>query len=486
MKHFHTWIGALILLIACKETPAPDLPMPEFIGFNTEVTADAAIITVTHKGDYGIVEAGIYLGADKRIKADALNPGQFTVSVSGLEASTTYTYKAYISSGLQEVTSREQTFTTAAAPKVIATGKDAYTIWTEHTLLQEILPKWNILPQDIKQLKIIGTLANDDFLYIRKQMKRLKSVDLRETSLTAIPDHAFVLSSIESIELPDGIVDIGKGAFESCQNLCGTLRFPSSLKVIQIDAFSQCLLLEGIVLPDGLERIENYAFLYCSQLGGKLILPESLTEIGERAFEGTSFQGDLIIPKNIKTIHTATFLNAGFDGQLILPEGLTEIETMAFAENHFQGELNLPENLHSVEDGAFSYIGFTGPLKLPASLKHLGNYAFFGNAFTGDLEIPATINEIPEWAFGASDIEQQYSRVILHKDVQKVGSGAFLVTEGYLKEVICYSEEPPVYEEEAFNSVAISSVELYVPADAVERYRYADGWKDFGSIQPLK
>lgn len=486
MRHFHAWIGALILLISCKETPAPVLPMPEFIGFETEVTADAAVITVSHKGDYGIVEAGIYLGADKRVKADTMDPGQFTVSVSGLESSTTYTYKAFISSGLQEATSQEQTFTTAAAPKVIATGNDAYTIWTENTLLQEILPKWDILPQDVEQLTIIGSLADDDFLYIRKQMKRLKNVDLRETSLTTIPDHAFLLSSIESIELPDGIVDIGKGAFESCQNLSGTLRFPKSLKVIQIDAFSQCPLLEGVVLPDGLERIENYAFIYCYQLGGKLTLPESLTEIGERAFESTSFRGDLIIPQKIKTIHSASFLNAGFDGRLILPEGLTEIEAMAFAENRFQGELNLPKNLHSVEEGAFSNIGFTGPLKLPASLKHLGNYAFYGNSFTGDLEIPANIHEIPEWAFGAGEFQQQYSRVILHKDVQIVRSGAFLVSEGYIKEVICHGEEPPVYEEEAFNSSAIPSIALYVPANAVERYRNADGWKNFGSIKPIE
>ena len=80
MKHFHTWIGALLLFAACKGPQTPVLPMPEFTGFNTEVTADAAVITVSHKGDYGIVEAGIYLGADKRIKADALDPGQFTVS----------------------------------------------------------------------------------------------------------------------------------------------------------------------------------------------------------------------------------------------------------------------------------------------------------------------------------------------------------------------------------------------------------------------
>ena len=211
MKHFHTWIGALLLFAACKGPQTPVLPMPEFTGFNTEVTADAAVITVSHKGDYGIVEAGIYLGADKRIKADALDPGQFTVSVSGLEPSTTYTYKAFISSGLQEVTSQEQTFTTAAAPKVVATGNGAYTIWTENTSLQEILPKWDIDLADIKHLKVVGTLAKDDFPYIRNQMKELKSIDLRETALTVLPNQAFAFSGIESVELPDGLEEIGRG-----------------------------------------------------------------------------------------------------------------------------------------------------------------------------------------------------------------------------------------------------------------------------------
>ena len=281
MKHFHTWIGALLLFAACKGPQTPVLPMPEFTGFNTEVTADAAVITVSHKGDYGIVEAGIYLGADKRIKADALDPGQFTVSVSGLEPSTTYTYKAFISSGLQEVTSQEQTFTTAAAPKVVATGNGAYTIWTENTSLQEILPKWDIDLADIKHLKVVGTLAKDDFPYIRNQMKELKSIDLRETALTVLPNQAFAFSGIESVELPDGLEEIGQSAFESCELLSGVFRFPKSLRVIGADAFAQCHNLEGIELPDGLERIRNYSFRYCDRLGGKLVLPESLLEIGE-------------------------------------------------------------------------------------------------------------------------------------------------------------------------------------------------------------
>ena len=486
MKHFHAWIGALILLIACKETPAPVMPMPEFVGFETEVTADAAVITVSHKGDYGIVEAGIYLGADKRIKADALDPGRFTVSVSGLEPSTEYTYKAFISSGLQEATSQEQTFTTAPAPKIVATGNGAYTVWTENTLIEDILREGGVDPKDIEHLKVVGSLAKEDFVYIRSQMRWLKSVDLRETDLTALPTRAFLLSGIESIELPDGLEEIGQSAFESCEQLSGTLRFPTSLKVIGTDAFSQCRKLEGIELPDGLERIGHYCFLYCDRLGGKLVLPESLLEIGERAFEGAAFHGDLAIPRNVKIIPTGAFMNAGFDGGLTLPEGLTEVGAVAFADSHFQGELKLPNSLDTIGDAAFSNVGFAGPLKLPAALKRLGESAFLGNSFSGDLVIPEGLREIPSYAFGDGAAIQQYERVILHKNVQWLKSGAFATSSETLKEVICYAEEPPVYEEEAFNAQMIPSITLFVPADAVKRYREADGWKGFGSIKSIE
>lgn len=486
MKHFHTWIATLILLIACKETPAPVLPMPEFTGFETEVTADAAIITVTHQGDYGIVEAGIYLGSDKRIKADARDPGQFTVSVSGLEPATTYTYKAFISSGLQEVTSQEQSFTTAVAPKVVATGDGAYTIWTENTLIQDILPKWSIDPGDIQHLKVIGSLAREDFVYIRDLMKGLKSVDMRETTLTVLPNQAFSFSGIESVELPDGLEEIGQGAFESCEQLSRILRFPKNLKVIGADAFAQCRNLEGIELPDGLERIANHSFSYCERLGGTLVLPESLLEIGEFAFEGASFHGDLVIPRHITIIPTGTFSNAGFDGGITLPEGLTEVGALAFADNHFHGELKLPDGCHTIGEAAFYNIGFEGPLKLPASLNNLGDSAFQGNGFSGDLVIPEGILEIPSYAFGDGLFIQQYERVILHKALQRIKSGAFAMSSDSLKEVICSAEEPPVYEEEAFNSYAVPTISLYVPAGSVQRYQEAEGWKDFGSIKPIE
>ena len=179
-------------------------------------------------------------------------------------------------------------------------------------------------------------------------------------------------------------------------------------------------------------------------------------------------------------------MNAGFDGGLTLPEGLTEVGAVAFADSHFQGELKLPNSLDTIGDAAFSNVGFAGPLKLPAALKRLGESAFLGNSFSGDLVIPEGLREIPSYAFGDGAAIQQYERVILHKNVQWLKSGAFATSSETLKEVICYAEEPPVYEEEAFNAQMIPSITLFVPADAVKRYREADGWKGFGSIKSIE
>ncbi len=461
MKRFLIWVEALLLLAACKETPAPVLPMPEFTGFETEVTADAAVITVSHKGDYGIVEAGIYLGDDRRIKADRLESGRYSVSVSNLEASTTYAYKAFISSGLQELTSETQTFTTNPAPEVVVEDGGKVTIRLEDIPLKEILHTWNVDPANIVQLVLVGDVTSGDFYFIRANMSRLESVDLRGTGMKTLPNMALSSTNIVSVDLPDGLVEIGDEAFYSCYQLTA-IRF-----------------------PNGLRSIGNDAFRYCGQLTGSLVFPESLETIGQNAFEGTDFRGDLVIPRNIKSIPSHTFCNAGFDGRLDLPEGIAEVGESAFSDTHFQGELKLPDSILTIQDYAFNNAGFTGPLKLPTALKQLGDCAFQGNGFTGDLEIPDGILEIPVSAFSDAAVSQQYERVILHKDVQRLKVGAFAVSSGVLKEVICYAEEPPV-NEGAFNDESIVACTLYVPAGSTQRYLEADDWKGFGSIKPIE
>jgi len=462
MKRIVSIFFLSLLALACRENPAPELPMPEFTGFSVDATYETAVITVEHQGDYGIVEAGIYL-EDRRILADDRESGQFTVTVAGLEGSTDYNYKAFVSNGIHEAVSPSQTFRTAPAPKVIRSGEGTFTIHTENTPLADILQRNGVDPEEIVHLTLIGHLADEDFPVIRKKMKLLESLDLGKTDVTVMPYLALATCNFTSLVLPEGLVEVGKCAVTDCQQMQGALKLPKGLKIVGIDGFSNGYMLESLELPDGIQVIKDCAFMYCISMGGELILPQSLTEIGERAFYGTDFRGNLTIPSNVKSILFSTFMEVGFEGELFLHDGITEIGPTAFAEN-----------------------GFKGVLTLPASLKHLGEGAFLGNQFSGDIVIPETIKEIPNDVFADGSFMQQYSRVILHKEVQSIGERAFFEFDNVLQEVVCYNEEPPRYATDAFNPEAIPSVTLRVPEGAVQRYREAEGWKDFGSILPIE
>jgi len=54
-----------------------------------------------------------------------------------------------------------------------------------------------------------------------------------------------------------------------------------------------------------------------------------------------------------------------------------------------------------------------------------------------------------------------------------------------LKSVICLAMTPPDINFDAFNGVTQSSACLYVPKSAIDAYRCATGWEEFGCIREL-
>lgn len=55
-----------------------------------------------------------------------------------------------------------------------------------------------------------------------------------------------------------------------------------------------------------------------------------------------------------------------------------------------------------------------------------------------------------------------------------------------LKEVTCYATDVPSVGKGIFDEVPVSDATLYVPASALEAYKAADVWKDFGTILPIE
>ncbi|MDO4548568.1 MAG: leucine-rich repeat protein [Clostridia bacterium] len=105
----------------------------------------------------------------------------------------------------------------------------------------------------------------------------------------AAPD-AFMDSSIKTLTLAEG-AELGEGSFRECMSLENIIFTNSGITIIPEDAFANCPSLESVDLPDGLITIGEGAFSNCRNLNG-VHIPASVTSIGDGAVPATN---DLVI-----------------------------------------------------------------------------------------------------------------------------------------------------------------------------------------------
>lgn len=372
----------------------------------------------------------------------------------------------------------------------------------------------------IQNLKITGQIDIVDFIFMG-DMTNLSALNLKEVKIKkrvneygheyaedAIPEIAFSIDNNNvprlynlalpdnlktiggkafygqslsgSLIIPEGVKEIGSGAFDGCINLTGTLSLPSTLEVIENFAFDLCGFTCELLLPQNLNSLGFKAFFGCRGLYGNLILPDGLSKIGGYGFSDCRHLTGLKMSQNIKEIWEAAFSDCyELNGRLTLPEGLKYIGSSVFRNCKFKGTLVLPLTLKSVGDNAFSYNMFSGELKLPSSLQELGSGAFACcSRIIGTLEIPENITAIKEQAFsGCSSIE----KLVLHSKMDVIQSGAFQDCFG-LGSIVCNAVNPPYVESSAFDGVSKSNVVVEVPEASLAAYRTASGWSDFNKI----
>ena len=96
----------------------------------------------------------------------------------------------------------------------------------------------------------------------------------------------FNYSKLKSIEIPNGVTEIGSGAFSGCSSLTN-IDIPNGVTEIGYGAFRGCSSLTSIDIPNGVTVIEESAFYGCSSLTN-IDIPNSVTEIGFGSFDSTT------------------------------------------------------------------------------------------------------------------------------------------------------------------------------------------------------
>ena len=103
--------------------------------------------------------------------------------------------------------------------------------------------------------------------------------------VTNIGDGAFeYCGSLTNINIPDSVTNIGDSAFSGCKSL-NSINIPNSVTNIGNGAFWECKSLTNINIPNSVTNIGGYAFSECSSLTS-INIPDSVTNIGDLAFSG--------------------------------------------------------------------------------------------------------------------------------------------------------------------------------------------------------
>lgn len=239
--------------------------------------------------------------------------------------------------------------------------------------------------------------------------------------VTLIKDNTFQsCDNLLHIEIPDAVITIGQNAFWGCSSL-KTIKMPAQLTYLKYQAFYRCSSLESIEIPDGVSVIEGKAFNECSSLSS-VVLPSRLVTISNDAFAGCSSLESIDIPKSVSYIKQGAFLGCSSLKSVEIPAGVSILERSAFEGCSSLSEVLLPIGLVTISEGTFGGCSSLESIELPSMVSSIGMYAFRGCSSLKSIGIPAKVTEIPNSLLaGCSSLET----VTLHNDILEIGLEVF-------------------------------------------------------------
>lgn len=200
-----------------------------------------------------------------------------------------------------------------------------------------------------------------------------------DPACTAIEESAFEMSSVKTVDIPEGVRSIGAWAFADCTELKEISFTGNKLTYIQQNAFQNCTRLKTIALPESVKIIDNGAFEGCKNLAS-VILPEGLKDINEEAFKGCTSLKTVVLPESVKAVYINAFQdcteleevyiwNASFGSKAFTNCPKVHIYTMAGSEAYADArEYNIPYSAYTDEDAFFDECA----VKLDALAGYLG------------------------------------------------------------------------------------------------------------------
>ena len=164
------------------------------------------------------------------------------------------------------------------------------------------------------------------------------------------------------IHIPDGL-EVLNSAWKNMGKISGAVFVPQGVKIVNgvsnwggegdwdgHDNFPQ---ITALYLPEGVEELGYGAFAYNDKLSGDILLPKTLKKLSQRAFMGTNIS-HISLPEGLEFIEYQTFYDCrNLQDTLTLPASVIQIQEGAYANCHKLTAVVLPEKLEEIQDNAF-------------------------------------------------------------------------------------------------------------------------------------
>ena len=291
-------------------------------------------------------------------------------------------------------------------------------------------------------------------------------------SVTYIGKYAFYdCDGLATITIPNSVTSIGGYAFADCDGL-KQVTLPDKLESIEENTFYNCDLLTEINIPASVTSIRIEAFKYCYNLT-KFTIGNGVTSIGDRVFDGCFAL-------------TAIYYTGDVAGWCSITFESYDSNPLYYAQNLYIGnilvtELAIPEGVSEIKNYAFNGCDALTQITIPNSVTSIGNMAFFGCTALTQVNIPDGVESIGYYTFYQCSALAQ---VTIGKGVESIGEYAFYNCSA-LAEMTVLATVPPTVIYNAFYEVS-RDILVYVPAESLEAYKAADGWKEFTNLQAIQ
>ena len=211
-----------------------------------------------------------------------------------------------------------------------------------------------------------------------------------------IGDHMFAGTKLETIILPDNVIEIEYEAFWTCNELSQVI-IPDGVKAIGEGSFSMTPKLKNITIPASMNSIKKNAFMWANGLT-EILIPGNIKTIENDAFAYCENLTTITIENGLENIGSSVFYKCKNLESIVLPESVSSIGGFCFNGCENLSNIQMPAVLYA-SDEVFSHCSGLKNVVVPEGVTAIGDRFFNECTNLESIFFPNTLNKIGSGVF---------------------------------------------------------------------------------------